>query len=70
MLKLIAEKTIDHEKLFEILRDDEPALEDELPKTGVPLDLEKTLSSIFIRSPHYGTRCSTVLTVSKKGRCS
>ncbi|WP_340084930.1 NRDE family protein [Siminovitchia sp. FSL H7-0308] len=67
MLKLIAEKTIDHEKLFEILRDDEPALEDELPKTGVPLDLEKTLSSIFIRSPHYGTRCSTVLTVSKKG---
>lgn len=65
--KFIAEKTSDHEKLFQLLRDSEPAREDDLPKTGVPLELEKTLSSIFIQSPHYGTRCSTVLTISKKG---
>jgi uncharacterized protein with NRDE domain len=27
------------------------------------MELEKTLSSIFIQSPNYGTRCSTALVV-------
>lgn len=32
-----------------------------LPSTGVPLEVERYLSSVFIDMPHYGTRCSTVL---------
>ncbi|WP_066337731.1 NRDE family protein [Azohydromonas lata] len=32
-----------------------------LPATGVPLEVERYLSSVFIDMPHYGTRCSTVL---------
>lgn len=63
----LADNTMEYEKLFELLHDSEPAPEDELPKTGVPPELEKTLSSIFIQSPNYGTRCSTILTISKKG---
>jgi uncharacterized protein with NRDE domain len=49
--------------LFEMLRDDRPAPDDELPKTGVPLDVERKLSSPFVAMPEvgYGTRCSTVV---------
>ncbi|MGD8349452.1 MAG: NRDE family protein, partial [Gammaproteobacteria bacterium] len=40
----------------------------ELPSTGVPLDIERMLSSRFIRSPGYGTRASTVLMIDGDGR--
>lgn len=56
---------LDHGTLFNILADSDSAPEELLPQTGIPLDLEKTLSSIFIESPDYGTRCSTVLTIDK-----
>ena len=34
-----------------------------MPSTGVPLEVEKALSSAFIRTPDnaYGTRCSTLI---------
>ncbi len=57
---------IDVELLFDILSDDSKANELELPKTGVSLEQEKMLSPIFIKSPGYGTRCSTVLLVDSK----
>lgn len=62
-LKQLLKSGLNHERLFAILADQEPAPEKELPQTGIPLELEKTLSSIFIKSPDYGTRCSTVLTI-------
>ena len=48
--------------VFAALADDKPAQEG-LPSTGVPLEIERALSSAFIRIPgmRYGTRCSTVL---------
>jgi len=51
------------ERLFDVLRDAEPAPDERLPSTGVPLDWERLLSPIFIRSPErgYGTRSSTVI---------
>ena len=39
----------------------------ELPATGVTLERERMLSSPFIVSADYGTRCSTILTVSREG---
>ncbi|WP_134701669.1 NRDE family protein [Ammoniphilus sp. YIM 78166] len=48
-------------KLFQILVDAEVAADDRLPNTGVGLEWERTLSPIFINSPHYGTRASTIL---------
>lgn len=49
------------ESLLAALHDTAPAPEDEQPDTGLSPELEKRLSSIFIVSPDYGTRCSTVL---------
>jgi uncharacterized protein with NRDE domain len=53
--------------LFALLADEAPAPDDRLPDTGLPLELERAASSIFIRSAGYGTRCSTVLLVDNKG---
>ena len=50
-------------RLLELLRDAQRAPDDDLPDTGVGHAMESALSSIFIEGAHYGTRCSTVLTV-------
>jgi len=49
------------EALFEFMFDDAQAADDQLPDTGVGLERERVLSSMFIKSPGYGTRCSTVI---------
>lgn len=49
--------------LFKTLADRTPAPPAELPNTGVGPALEKMLSAPFIVSPHYGTRCSTLVAV-------
>ncbi|KQQ45078.1 hypothetical protein ASF61_20810 [Duganella sp. Leaf126] len=46
---------------FEMLADTTPAPDQRLPETGVPLDIERVLSSVRIDSPGYGTRTSTVV---------
>ncbi|MFX3623170.1 MAG: NRDE family protein [Ectobacillus sp.] len=47
--------------LFSSLHHAEPAPDEELPKTGVPLEWERLLSPLFIAAPNYGTRSSTVV---------
>ncbi|MBS1188773.1 MAG: hypothetical protein H6R10_565 [Rhodocyclaceae bacterium] len=49
------------DRLFAILADDEVVADEYLPQTGVSLEWERRLSAIFVRSPAYGTRASTVL---------
>jgi len=56
------------DRLLAILQDDARAREEDLPDTGVGLDLERVLSSRFIRSPKYGTRSSTVVLIERGGR--
>ncbi|TYQ20238.1 UNVERIFIED_ORG: uncharacterized protein with NRDE domain [Zoogloea ramigera] len=46
---------------FEMLSDTTPAPDQRLPETGVPLEVERVLSSVKIESPGYGTRTSTVV---------
>jgi uncharacterized protein with NRDE domain len=50
--------------LLRLLRDDTIHPDSALPATGVPLEWERLLSAAFIRGADYGTRCSTVVTVS------
>jgi uncharacterized protein with NRDE domain len=54
--------------LLALLRDEAPAPDDQLPRTGVSLEWERLLSSAFIRAPDYGTRCSTVLRIDESRR--
>jgi uncharacterized protein with NRDE domain len=50
-------------RLFEALADRTPAADEQLPSTGVSRELEKSLSSAFIRTADlsYGTRCTTLV---------
>lgn len=57
----------DQEKLFELLSDRVVAVDEILPDTGVGLETERKLSSIFIDGETYGTRSSTVIMVGKQG---
>jgi len=62
---LIEQKNIHPWEVLNLLDDTSPAKDEELPDTGVGLELERTLSSIFIKSEKYGTRSSTIVTVDK-----
>jgi len=57
---------INPEILFSLLLDTQQAPDHNLPETGVPLDWERRLSSIFILGDDYGTRSSTILKVDKQ----
>jgi len=52
---------VDLDKAFAILADTTQAADADLPDTGVPLELERSLSATFISTRDYGTRCSTLL---------
>ncbi len=56
--------------LFDALSDRSQASDDQLPPTGVPLELERELSPAFIRTPDqaYGTRCSTIVITERARR--
>ena len=51
-------------RLLRLLRNTTPTVERHLPNTGVPLEWERALGSIFINRDDYGTRSSTILRVS------
>ena len=54
--------------LLALLRDDNPASDEQLPQTGVGLQWERLLSSAFVRAPDYGTRSSTIIRIDARGR--
>lgn len=58
------------EEIFRILRDNTKPGDTKLPKTGVSLEWERILSSIFIISPVYGTRSSTLITIDYEGKAN
>lgn len=64
------ERLPDTAPLLDLLRDDRPAPDEALPRTGVSLEWERLLSSAFIRAPGYGTRCSTVILIDRARRAS
>lgn len=53
--------------LSDIFSDKNPAPDSALPETGVGLERERMLSSPFIVSPTYGTRCTTVVMQHRDG---
>ncbi len=58
------------ENLFKMLYDSTLVEDSRLPNTGVGLEWERILSPIFIKSPTYGTRSSTLILVDKDDHVS
>jgi len=56
----------DDEALLKLLGNAQPYSDDRLPSTGVPLEWERSLSPIFIRTPTYGTRASTIVRLGRE----
>lgn len=56
-----------HDTLIRQLQDTTPAPDRELPDTGVGIDTERFLSSPFIQSQDYGTRATTIVSLSHTG---
>ncbi|MGD0275151.1 MAG: NRDE family protein [Syntrophales bacterium] len=67
LAQLISNKPLPVEEIFTILADQTRADDGDLPYTGVERSWERILSSIFITSPVYGTRSSTLLVIDRKG---
>ena len=53
--------------LWDLLCDAEAAPDELLPRTGIPLERERALSTAFIATPDYGTRASTLLKIHAGG---
>ena len=63
----ISKDHLDEKTLFAILENKVQADESELPNTGLELNLEKSISSIFIELEAYGTRHETVILIDRHG---
>ena len=62
------EKELNIESLFTMMTDKEVVNNDALlPSTGLPLDRERSISSMFIDTEGYGTRATTLVTVHRSG---
>ena len=69
-LESLLDDSFDDDDLMEILTDHQIAQDHELPDTGVARDIERMLSSRFIRSPEYGTRACTVVKIGSNRQVS
>ena len=65
---LLSAGLIDNDSLFAVLADEALAEDGELPSTGIPYEAEKALSAIMIKTPNYGTRCSTIVKFDAEGK--
>ncbi|MBT4290944.1 MAG: NRDE family protein [Deltaproteobacteria bacterium] len=66
LAQLISEDKIERKLFLKVLQDRQAALDKDLPNTGFTKEQEKMLSPLFIESPAYGTRCSTIITIDYK----
>lgn len=65
MATILAESSADPDRrrIMQLLQDQSAVPDDQLPDTGIGTEWERILAPIYIASPTYGTRCSSVLTI-------
>lgn len=68
--QLIDAGRIQPEYVFNLLADRDKPADAQLPDTGISLERERQLSSIFISSQDYGTRSSTIVLIGHDGSIS
>jgi uncharacterized protein with NRDE domain len=59
---------ISADNILDLLGSTSSVPDDQLPDTGVGIEWERMLSPLFITSPEYGTRCSTLLTIDRSNK--
>lgn len=59
---------ISADNILDLLGNTKTAPDDRLPDTGVGIERERMLSPLFITSPDYGTRCSTLVTIDRSNK--
>jgi uncharacterized protein with NRDE domain len=66
---LLDNDNVSIDSLTSIMLGREQAPDSQLPDTGIPLELERQLSSSFIADHHrdYGTRCTTAIVIDAQG---
>ncbi len=69
-LNVLTKKDILMEDFFEILSDKTVSPDDLLPDTGLEKPVERAMSAIFVSTPEYGTRSSTVILVNNQNQAS
>jgi uncharacterized protein with NRDE domain len=67
---LLKSPAVKADELFDVLQDGALSPDENLPDTGVGVELERALSAAFIKTPGYGTRCSTVIMVDYSNQVS
>ena len=66
LAELLSKKAIPQpEDIFDLLKDQQRPPDELLPDTGVGPEWERRLSTLFIASPIYGTRSSTLLLIDR-----
>jgi uncharacterized protein with NRDE domain len=65
---LLAQPMLKPAELFGFLMDQQRAPDEKLPETGIGLERERALSSMFIKTTGYGTRCSTVILIDHQNK--
>ncbi len=55
------------EEAFKMMQNKATAADKDLPNTNIPMQWERLLSAMYIESPDYGTRCSTVFLLDYDG---
>lgn len=65
---LVTSGDVTNEHILGIMRDQSPKEDALLPDTGVGLEMERVLSSPFIRTEGYGTRCTTIVRCLSNGQ--
>jgi uncharacterized protein with NRDE domain len=56
------------DRVFQLLKNRDMPPDERLPDTGVGIEWERILSPMFIQSPGYGTRSSTVVLIERNGK--
>ncbi|MFH0994099.1 MAG: NRDE family protein [Pseudomonadota bacterium] len=59
--------SVNVDPIFQLLENREVPSDDRLPDTGVSMEWERILSPMFIQSPGYGTRSSSVMLITRNG---
>lgn len=64
--QIIESGDVHFDSLMGFLENKEMAPDEELPHTGIPIQMEKGMSALFIELPTFGTRCSTAVLMSEE----